>query len=634
MRSRSIRSLMFATLLVAAMGVSVSASAKGVPMTVTNQGRLFDAESQPIEGSLTVLFSIYDSEAAAVPIWSEEHTVTFDQGFYAVSLGAMTPLDAKILDGSVRYFAMTVDNEEEMLPRSPLQSVPYAIVAGDVNGDIHPTSVSIGDMPVIDSTGTWVGKPLPQGPTGATGPAGPQGPVGPTGAIGAAGPIGPQGPIGPTGAVGAAGPIGPAGAAGAAGATGPMGAPGLQGPIGPVGPIGPTGLTGAIGPAGPIGPTGLTGAIGPAGPIGPTGLTGAIGPVGPIGPTGLTGAIGPAGPTGPVGLTGAAGADGAPGAVGAMGPQGPIGPVGPVGAAGADGAVGAVGPMGPQGPIGPMGPMGVAGADGAVGAVGAMGPQGPIGPVGPIGALGPQGPIGPMGPIGPIGPTGLTGATGAQGPVGATGATGPQGPIGATGAVGPMGPTGTNGSDTVVIRFTRAMPPSGSSIATLDAACATAYGPNYQLAELRDLGTLFGGLSMNGLTPPFWVNNAGVVSGFFFNGPAVAASSPASAPATCVRIDARVRYTRTTAATTATIAALDAACVGAFGASYQVADIRDLGALWTANLNLVINPRFIATNLGASSGQVNSFAENGNNPSGISGFGAGTWPVACVRLTP
>jgi hypothetical protein len=263
--------------------------------------------------------------------------------------------------------------------------------------------------------------------------------------------------------------------------------------------------------------------------------------------------------------------------------------------------------------------------------------MGPIGPTGPIGALGPTGPIGP---IGPMGPTGLTGATGAQGPIGATGATGPQGPIGATGAIGPMGPAGatgpagTNGNDAVTIRFTRAMPPSGSSIAALDAACVTAYGPNYQLAELRDLGTLFGGLSMNGLTPPFWVNNAGVVSGFFFNGPAVAATSPASAPATCVRVDARVRYTRTTAATSATIAALDATCVGAFGASYQVADIRDLGALWQANLNLVISPRFIATNQGASGGQVNSFAENGNNPAGISQFGAGTWPVACVRLTP
>jgi Collagen triple helix repeat (20 copies) len=583
MRARSIRPLICATLLAGAMSVATSVSAKGAPMTVTNQGRLFDANDQPIEGSLPVLFSIYDSPTAAVPIWSEEHTITFDQGFYAVSLGAMTPLDTKILDGSVRYFAMTVGKEAEMLPRSPLQSVPYAIVAQDVSGDIHPSSISIGTLPVIDDTGAWVGKPFPQGPIGATGPAGPQGPIGPTGAVGASGPIGPAGAAGAAGPVGAAGPTGATGPQGAAGATGPqgiagaMGAPGADGAAGPQGPIGPMGLVGPMGPLGPAGPLGPIGPIGPAGPIGP------LGPIGPMGPTGAMGATGAIGPQG---ATGAAGADGAPGPVGAMGPVGPIGPAGPMGAAGA------------------------------------------IGPQGPIGLTGATGPIGPTGAAGPIGLTGATGPMGPTGAAGPAGATGPMGPAGAT------GPSGTNGAGAAAIRFTRATPSSSSSLAALDAACVNEYGVNYQFADLRDLGTLFGGLALNGLNEAFLAYNAGTVTGFALNGPNVISSSPSTAPAICVRVDARVRYTRALVATTATIAALDATCAGAFGALYQVADVRDLAALWLGNVNLGINPRFVAVYQGSSYGQVSSFAANGNNPAGLSQFGAGTWPVACVRLTP
>ena len=482
---------MVAALLAGAMGLSPSVSASGVPLTVTNQGRLFDANDQPIEGPLSVLFSIYDSPTATTAIWTEEHTITFDQGYYSVSLGTVVPFDTKtIFDGSLRYFGVTVGSDAEMTPRSTIQSVPYAILAGDVNGDIHPSSVSIGNTEVINDAGLWVGPTM----AGATGPAGP---------------------------AGAAGPAGPAGATGAAG------------------PTGPTGATGAAGPTGPTGAVGATGAQGVAGPIGLTGATGATGAQGPIG---LTGAAGATGAQGPIGLTGAAGATGA------------------------------------QGPIGPAGMDGVDGMDGA------------------------QGPIGPAGPTGPTGPT---------------------------------GPAGTGGSDTVVMRFTRGTPPSGSTIATLDAQCVTEYGANYQLADLRDLGTLwYGGLSLNGLNESFWGNNAGVVTGYSLGGQNLNGASPATAPVLCVRIDARVRYTRLTAATTSTVAALDATCVGSFGASYEVADVKDLMALWAGNVNLGSNPHFVATYQGTAYAQVSSFAANGSNPPSLSQFGAGTYPVACVRLTP
>ena len=234
--------------------------------------------------------------------------------------------------------------------------------------------------------------------------------------------------------------------------------------------------------------------------------------------------------------------------------------------------------------------------------------------------MGAQGPIGPMGSVGPPGPPGPTGAAGVTGATGATGAT---------------GPAGSNGGGAVNIRFTRVTPATGSTIAALDTACVTEYGANYQLADLRDLGTLWtGGLSINGLNEAFWANNAGTVTGFSLNGLNINSVSPASAPAACVRIDAIIRYTRAKVSSASTIATLDATCVGAFGASYQVADVHDLAALWGGNVNLGSNPSFIATYQGATYGLVGVFAANGANPSSLSQFGAGTWPVVCVRLTP
>ena len=65
-----------------------------------------------------------------------------------------------------------------------------------------------------------------------------------------------------------------------------------------------------------------------------------------------------------------------------------------------------------------------------------------------------------------------------------------------------------------------------------------------------------------------------------------------------------------------------------------MADVHDLAALWGGNVNLGSNPQFISLYQGVSYGQVGVFAANGSNPTSLSQFGAGSYPVACVRLTP
>lgn len=217
------------------VGLGASAAAAAVPATISHQGRLYDAKGAPVSATLKVVFTIYDGEGAgAEAVWSEELDVAFDDGYFSARLGTATPLDTKVFDGSVRYLGIAVGADPEMAPRAAVGSVPYALMAEDVRGDIAPQSVSItGHGVVIDSNGQWVGDP-----TGLVGPAGPAGPPGAAGMQGAAGPAG---PAGTQGAAGPAGPMGPQGPQGADGPAGPQGPEGLAGPMGPQGPAGPAG---------------------------------------------------------------------------------------------------------------------------------------------------------------------------------------------------------------------------------------------------------------------------------------------------------------------------------------------------------------------------------------------------------
>ncbi|NUQ77012.1 MAG: collagen-like protein, partial [Polyangiaceae bacterium] len=166
-----------------AIGLSAAMFAGGaaaeVPGTITHQGRLFDSKDEPVNGTIDVTFTIYDGpDINAKALWTETHSVTFENGYFSVALGEITPFGDTVFDGSVRYLGIKVSDDPEMTPRAATRSVPYALLANDVNGDINPHSVSIqGFGVVIDENGQWVGDP-----TGLEGPAGPVGPAGPAGA--------------------------------------------------------------------------------------------------------------------------------------------------------------------------------------------------------------------------------------------------------------------------------------------------------------------------------------------------------------------------------------------------------------------------------------------------------------------
>jgi len=200
--------------LALALSASIVSYADGQtpPSLMHQEGLLLNVDSTPVAGPVSLRFQLFAASAGGVAVWTETYNNTpLVEGYYSVLLGSTTPLTAAVLSQGT-YLQVSV-NGVDLLPRTRLVSVPFALVAQSVvGGRVNASDVQVGGRAVIDANGRWVGDPTgltgPAGPAGAAGvagPVGPQGPAGPQGAQGVAGPAGPQGPIGPQGSAGANG---------------------------------------------------------------------------------------------------------------------------------------------------------------------------------------------------------------------------------------------------------------------------------------------------------------------------------------------------------------------------------------------------------------------------------------------
>ena len=58
------------------------------------QGQLLDSNGNPVAGSRSMIFRLYDALTGGTECWSETQNVTIDNGIFNVLLGANTPIDA------------------------------------------------------------------------------------------------------------------------------------------------------------------------------------------------------------------------------------------------------------------------------------------------------------------------------------------------------------------------------------------------------------------------------------------------------------------------------------------------------------------------------------------------------------
>ena len=152
------RSILLLTAMMVTLATAAAARAE-VPETLSHDGFLADAQGNPVTASLPFSFKIYTVETGGDPVWLEIiPSLSVSGGFYAATLGLSTPLKDVFNAKKDVWLEISVDGDA-ISPRQKLGAVPYALVAGDAVGDIHPTSITVNGTKVIDSDGKWAGDP-------------------------------------------------------------------------------------------------------------------------------------------------------------------------------------------------------------------------------------------------------------------------------------------------------------------------------------------------------------------------------------------------------------------------------------------------------------------------------------------
>ena len=105
-----------------------------VPKLINYQGHLTDTGGNPLTGTFSITFSIYDVETGGTALWIEtQGTVAVSNGLFNILLGTATVdgIPASVFDGADRWLGITVESDSEVSPRQQLVSVPYAYKCND-----------------------------------------------------------------------------------------------------------------------------------------------------------------------------------------------------------------------------------------------------------------------------------------------------------------------------------------------------------------------------------------------------------------------------------------------------------------------------------------------------------------------
>ncbi len=134
--------------LVTMLFLLVSSSAlAAVPQTMTYHGNLSTAGGEPVNDVVEATFRIYDGESGGNEVWSEQMaSIDVVSGSFSASLGTTQSLEG-VFDGNNYWLEINIDGET-LSPRTPVESVPYAMRAGSANDaqtiqGIHPDDLVV-----------------------------------------------------------------------------------------------------------------------------------------------------------------------------------------------------------------------------------------------------------------------------------------------------------------------------------------------------------------------------------------------------------------------------------------------------------------------------------------------------------
>ncbi len=97
------------------------------PSVINYQGYLTDTVNSQVNGSHVLSFRIYETEQSTEFIWEESKVVEVINGYFHTQLGSINPIEQSTFGEPNRWLGISVDDDNEMLPRIQFASVAYAM---------------------------------------------------------------------------------------------------------------------------------------------------------------------------------------------------------------------------------------------------------------------------------------------------------------------------------------------------------------------------------------------------------------------------------------------------------------------------------------------------------------------------
>ncbi|MCK5033035.1 MAG: hypothetical protein KAS18_05355, partial [Calditrichia bacterium] len=121
MKSSFFTSLIFVLLLCSIVSADV-------PQLLNYQGRLTDTNGDPLNGSYSIQFLIYDVLTGGSDVWQETHSsVNITDGVYQVLMGSVNPFTPDLFSSSIDRYLEIIVAGETLTPRTRFTSVSYAL---------------------------------------------------------------------------------------------------------------------------------------------------------------------------------------------------------------------------------------------------------------------------------------------------------------------------------------------------------------------------------------------------------------------------------------------------------------------------------------------------------------------------
>lgn len=156
-RTSLFQSLLFAAVLLPGLA---GASVTGAPLKINFQGRL-DENSQPVDGTKTFVFRIYDVSSGGTALWvSQPQTIDVSKGVFSAELSVGTLADLSTPSNiststfsGPRYVEIVVDGQA-LSPYQEIVSAPYALVAQALapNAELPVSGITDGSITDVKVT--------------------------------------------------------------------------------------------------------------------------------------------------------------------------------------------------------------------------------------------------------------------------------------------------------------------------------------------------------------------------------------------------------------------------------------------------------------------------------------------------